>query len=249
MTRESPWLKGATTAATVMLIAARNLAAQSTTPETVRINQPVVTQRTAEYSNVRFRLGDTVDVQAGGCVQTGGSGATWKRYVNPEGNDADRLYHGLIYIPGAMPTMDRVADVIGKTMIVTAIPNPAKPFLQLGYEDANYSDNGYYRHDDGNNNQCRDVGDAYVIVTIRHAIAQGQAPASGVTPATTSPANSPSDIPPGSSSHPQSSTPDTRGFLETLPGIITAITGLITAIGALIALFVRSNKASTAGQP
>jgi hypothetical protein len=249
MTRDNPWLIGTITGTLSLLVAAYRLAAQSTPPEIVRIDQPVVSQRTAEYSNVRFRRGDTVDVQAGGCAQTGGSGKTWKRYVNPGGAGADHLYHGLIYIPGAMLTVGRVADVIGKTMIVTTAPDPARPFLQLGYEDDDYSDNGYYRHDDGNNDQCKGVGDAYVIVSIRHATPRGRPPADGVTPATSSPAKSPSDIPQGSLTSAPLSSAAAKGFLETLPGIITATAGLITAIGTLIAVLLRSSKASTSGQP
>src|ERR1043166_7623173 len=49
----------------------------------IRIERPVVTQRSTLYPQVRFIPGDTVEVAAGGCVQTGGAGKTWKRYVNP----------------------------------------------------------------------------------------------------------------------------------------------------------------------
>src|SRR5689334_14723388 len=59
--------------------------------------EPVVTQRATTYPIVVHR-GDRIMVTAGGCVQTGGHGLTWKRYLAPEsGND---LYHGLIDIPG-----------------------------------------------------------------------------------------------------------------------------------------------------
>ena len=34
-------------------------------------------------------------------LNTGGSGQTWKDYVHPRGDNAARLYHGLIWIPGA----------------------------------------------------------------------------------------------------------------------------------------------------
>ena len=38
--------------------------------------------------------------------------------------------------------------------------------LLLGYEDDGYGDNGYYAHDDGTENQCKNVGNAWVTVRI-----------------------------------------------------------------------------------
>ena len=61
-----------------------------------RIDQPNVQQRQTAYPQVRFSPGDSVNVAAGGCVQTGGHGKTWKRYVDPSGDNSDHLYHGLI---------------------------------------------------------------------------------------------------------------------------------------------------------
>src|SRR4051794_23874598 len=72
------------------------------TTRVVRIDEPIVNQRLTEYRDITFQPGDVVTVNAGGCVQTGGHGKTWKRYVNPSGDNADRLYHGLIWIPGVM---------------------------------------------------------------------------------------------------------------------------------------------------
>jgi len=69
------------------------------------INRTVVTvtepdvQHPAHDIQYTFQRNDTVVVEAGGCVQTGGSGSTWKRYVNPSGPNSDRLYYGLIRIP------------------------------------------------------------------------------------------------------------------------------------------------------
>jgi hypothetical protein len=47
--------------------------------------------------------------------------------------------------------------------------------LHLGYEDDNYSDNGYYRHDNGNDDQCKtdgnnDGGPAHVTITIYRGV-------------------------------------------------------------------------------
>ena len=67
---------------------------------TWRIVRPVITQPEKNYTKIKFEQGDTVTIEAGGCDQTGGLGKTWKRYVDPQGPNADRLYHGLIEIPG-----------------------------------------------------------------------------------------------------------------------------------------------------
>jgi hypothetical protein len=53
--------------------------------EVWRITEPVVTQPTSEYPQIKFQPGDAVFVHAAGCVQTGGHGRTWKRYVDPSG--------------------------------------------------------------------------------------------------------------------------------------------------------------------
>jgi hypothetical protein len=107
----------------------------------VRIDQPIVTQALTRYLQLQFHPGDAVTVDAGGCVQTGGLGDTWKRYVNPSGRDSDRLYHGLIMIPGATLGMVRIANVIGKTLSVPqTVDLPGQLFLKLGYEDDGYGD-------------------------------------------------------------------------------------------------------------
>src|SRR5262249_48838660 len=49
------------------------------------IEKPAVNAHETSYSNILFAPGDIVEVSADGCVQTGGHGATWKRYVNPSG--------------------------------------------------------------------------------------------------------------------------------------------------------------------
>jgi hypothetical protein len=41
------------------------------------IRRPVVSKPVTDYSNVVFAAGDRVTIEAGGCVQTGGSGKTW----------------------------------------------------------------------------------------------------------------------------------------------------------------------------
>jgi len=138
-----------------------------------RIDEPNVRQRETEYEDIRFRSGDRVIVNAGGCVQTGGSGRTWKRYVNPS-SDSDS-YHGLIQLPRDATGRElvRIQDVIGRVLEVGPIYEPGDNWgdlnhLVLGYEDDDYGDNGYWGHDNGTADQCRGVGPAWVTLAIEH---------------------------------------------------------------------------------
>ena len=158
--------------------------------ESWRIDQPNVKQHVTEYRQIRFQPGDRITINAGGCVQTGGHGDTWKRYVDPSGPNADHLYHGLIWIPGVIggraatgvpPDPKRIVAYLGPNQAVT-VPSgvdSAQMFLRLGYEDDGYGDNGYYAHDDGTQNQCKNVGNAYVSLSIVHGTPtpDGTAPA------------------------------------------------------------------------
>jgi hypothetical protein len=132
-----------------------------------RVDTPVVTQPSFPYPAIRFRAGDKATVNAGGCVQTGGRGRTWKRYVDPSGPNSDRLYHGLIFIPGLTQagSLQRISTVTGRQYVLPNI-NPLANSLLLGYEDDGYKDNGYYAHDDGTEDQCKNVGNAWVTVRI-----------------------------------------------------------------------------------
>jgi hypothetical protein len=148
---------------------------------TCTIYQPIVTAHETGYPNVVFAPGDVVDVNANGCVQTGGLGATWKRYVNPSGPKSEQYYHGLVRIPTATETsggLVRINTVIGKHLHVTGTGLPVSQLeLHLGYEDDDYSDNGYYSHDDGTDDQCKITdadpvsgGPAYAVVTIYRGV-------------------------------------------------------------------------------
>lgn len=129
-----------------------------------RIDEPEVRQRITEYPTVTFTPGEVIRITAGGCVQTGGHGKTWKRYVNPEGADGSRLYHGLVWIPGVTPGLMRVGWLNGKRLKIPADADPSDLFLRLGYEDDYYRDNGYYKHDSGTNSQCKDQGNAWLEI-------------------------------------------------------------------------------------
>src|SRR6266436_666362 len=160
--------------------------------ETWRIDKPNVRQRSTDYPQIKFQPRDRITIQADGCVQTGGIGDTWKRYVNPSGDNTVQFYHGLIQIPGATAGLVRFAAITrairapgmawqGTLSIPRNFVSPGGLFLRLGYEDDDYSDNGYSRHDNGNNDQCKtssntNGGAASVTLVIEHGaggVAQG----------------------------------------------------------------------------
>jgi hypothetical protein len=164
---------------------------QSDTPTSTvwRIENPNVKQKETSYPQITFKPGDTVSIDAGGCVQTGGVGLTWKRYVNPAGPNSDHLYHGLISIPAVTNVLIRIQDfgLNNVHTIPTNLPagvSAADLYLRLGYEDDGYGDNGYYSHDDGTGDQCKNSVDAFVIVSIGHAGALPVSASSfeGITP-------------------------------------------------------------------
>jgi hypothetical protein len=144
---------------------------------TCTINEPNVTEPETLYPAILFAPGDMVEVNANGCVQTGGSGLTWKRYVNPDSNE---LYHGLIRVPSGTPGpgLVRIQSVVSNPFLVTGAGVPeAQLFLHLGYEDDNYGDNGYTAHDNGTNDQCLtdpnvsfDGDPAHITITISRGV-------------------------------------------------------------------------------
>jgi hypothetical protein len=122
--------------------------------------EPTVNQSSASYPQIVFQHGDYVTITAGGCVQTGGRGKTWKRYVDPLADNG--LYHGSYHIPGATGGLTNFQYTNGSKYYVGGSGGP----LVLGYQDDGYSDNGYYSHDDGTGDQCKGVGSAWVHVVI-----------------------------------------------------------------------------------
>ncbi len=143
------------------------------------IHNPIVSRPEWVYPAVVFAPNDKVFVNGDGCVQTGGSGDSWKRYINPGGGGADHLYHGLVRVPtGRLSgtdvgnTMTRIEHVVGRPITVTGDGVPESELvLHLGYEDDDYTDNGYDRHDNGTEDQCKgdngnDGGPAHVTITI-----------------------------------------------------------------------------------
>jgi len=142
-----------------------------------RIDEPAVNQRSKSYPQITFDVGDQVFINAGGCVQTGGAGKTWKRYVSPSGPNSDHLYHGQIQIPGVINTLTNFSDLMSED---NAVPTWSRQFdvtqqvndwpiryLVLGYTDDDYSDNGYWGRDPGTENQCVNEPNAFVEIYIK----------------------------------------------------------------------------------
>jgi hypothetical protein len=137
------------------------------------IKQPDVTEPRENISEKKpeliFKKFDEVVVTGGGCVQTGGVGKTWKRYVDPAGNNSDRLYHGRIWIPGATDGLVRISSIIGIPLIINKLQPHSNDLadaypLNLGYEDDNYPDNNYKPHNNDNGPiQCKLGGDRLPI--------------------------------------------------------------------------------------
>jgi|SRR5215213_280693 len=129
---------------------------------------------------------DRITIRACGCVQTGGKNKTWKRYVNPSGPNSDKLYHGVIAMDNfiivppptgnaqccaSSPTIPgtlRISDMIAAQNRGFQFRIREQTELVLGYEDDEYTDNGYWGHDDGTEDQCLGVGGAALEITINH---------------------------------------------------------------------------------
>lgn len=158
-----------------------------TTPEKgyIYITPPVNRSYPSVYDNIDlspailFQSFDEVTIKIGGGVQTGGTGwGTWHRYVNPN-NDK---YCGTIYIPGiTLCGLEPIGRLIyrglgqydneerGECTLHFILPNIdglaiTDRYLKLGYEDDNNIDNCYDRHDNGEDDQCKGVGPAYLHI-------------------------------------------------------------------------------------
>jgi hypothetical protein len=151
---------------------------QGTETKVWRIDRPNVRVGEDPLPMVTFRPGDSIRFNAGGCVQTGGSGLTWKSYVDPQGVNADHFYSGRVQIPGVIGSPMRIAGA--KQNSPWPVPFDLTPqtkaqlYLRLRYEDDDYGDNGYWGHDDGNPPQCVGIGPAWVEVTVESGQAGGE---------------------------------------------------------------------------
>lgn len=132
------------------------------------ILEPNVKQKRTDYKQINYLDGDRVSIHADGCVQTGGVGDTWKRYVDPRGPNSGHLYHGL-WIPPDKDDLVRLQGSVDQEWLYKDFKDDSitrATHLVLGYEDDGYGDNGYYAHDDGTGDQCKGVGSAQVWLTI-----------------------------------------------------------------------------------
>ncbi|WKB55875.1 hypothetical protein [Eleftheria terrae] len=139
-------------------------------PHLICIDRPEVKRARTELPITVYK-NDAVFIRAGGCVQTGGRGKTWKRYVNPTGPNSAQLYHGQIQIPGAVQTLTFLNYLVGDDggwsrmfSVGAGDPNFFPGNIAIGYTDDDYGDNGYWGHDDGTEDQCRGVGDAWLQI-------------------------------------------------------------------------------------
>jgi len=131
------------------------------------INEPNVKRPSEPFTQIRFQKDDEIYITAGGCAQTGGRGKTWKRYVNPSGDNSAYNYFAKLQIPSVTSGLVRMEQFLNRKLSFTLTPNESS-YLILGYADDNYSDNGYWSHDDGTENQCKGVGNAWVTIAITH---------------------------------------------------------------------------------
>ncbi len=131
------------------------------------IKEPNVKKSSEAFYQIRFQKNDEIYITAGGCVQTGGHGQTWKRYVNPSGDNSAYYYFAKIQIPGVTFGLVRMEQFLNRNLVFPLNPDESS-FLILGYADDDYSDNGYWGHDDGTENQCKGVGNAWVQLIITH---------------------------------------------------------------------------------
>ena len=140
--------------------------------EVWRIDYPSVDRSLTDYPAITFNRGDVVALSASGCVQSGGHGwNTWKRYVDPDDGNGhiDSLYYGTVQIVGITGNNDPQSI---KHWIGPAFAIPIDGHLALGYVDDDLSDNGYWNHDDGLNDQCAGLDKVLVEVEINRGAAR-----------------------------------------------------------------------------
>jgi len=139
------------------------LLARDGASETWRIDSPDIRKPETSYPGIPLEVGDSIRVTAGGCAQTGGHGNTWRLYVDPRN---DQMHHGTIKVPG-QTSFTRLKDLRATDLfVIPAAEDHAS--LRLGYEDADYTDNGYWGRDPGPNGECRDQPNAWVQISIEH---------------------------------------------------------------------------------
>src|SRR5690242_12240641 len=104
------------------------------------INEPDVKRPSEPFTQIRFQKNDEIHITAGGCAQTGGHGKTWKRYVNPSGDNTAYYYFAKIQIPGVTSGLVRMDQYLNRSLTYPLNPDNSS-YLILGYSDDNYGDN------------------------------------------------------------------------------------------------------------
>jgi len=61
----------------------------------------------------------------------------------------------------------RISDLLSAQRSGFRLRIDSQQFLIRGYEDDDYGDNGYSRHDDGTGDQCKGVGGAAVDIIVK----------------------------------------------------------------------------------
>jgi hypothetical protein len=154
-----------------------DIASDVASVSTCRVDQPNVTQPWTPVMggpDCALRPGDRLQVvQAGGCVNTGGSGNTTKLYVAPKDPDCRpcNTYFGTLAIPGTLEegAGTPIGELLASHQVIVVGSGVPNPVLELGYVDNGYGDNGYWgMGDEGNCGQCRGQPNAYVVITITH---------------------------------------------------------------------------------
>src|SRR5689334_8853321 len=145
--------------------------------QTVTLN---LDQRLTEYRDIVFQPGDQIVINAGGCVNTGSHGP--RRFVDPSGSESMRLYHGLIWIPGATPGLVHLQGWQNRALAIPAnFPADGRLFLRLGYE-FDPDDVGATHHNtpadhgDSDSSQCKSLKAAFVQIYVSHPAAAPNAP-------------------------------------------------------------------------
>jgi hypothetical protein len=142
---------------------------RDSTQEIWRVDSPDVRRQETAYPMIPLEPGDSVRVTAGGCAQTGGHGNTWRLYVDPRN---DQLHHGSIKFPGQTSFL-RLKDLrAGEAFVIPATLDEA--VLRLGFEDSDYTDNGYWGRDPGPNGECRNQPNAWVEIIVGHPARKGR---------------------------------------------------------------------------
>lgn len=138
------------------------------------IEKPNVRQRLTDYANYQFQPGDTVTLDAGGCVQTAGKDIEYNDYVHSYRPDSERLHHGLVWIPGVTPGLVRLEGWIHRPLLIPLNSgiDPSELHLRLGYESDNYEDNNYDTPTNVTDGPCTGSKAAWVKITVTKGATQ-----------------------------------------------------------------------------